>query len=87
MTGVDVIAAEVMRMAMGKCQMIKAHHPDCECQLCMAQLDEQCAAPAVAVLLDGRRAIGRICDECAVAMHLEGDYAVKRDDGRPVMSS
>lgn len=70
------------------CGMIRAHHPDCRCARCEAGQDERCPGVAVATLIDSRRAALRVCDECAVAMHLEDDgYWVRRDDGRAVLSS
>lgn len=75
-------------MSRARCGMIHPHHPDCACPWCKAHLDEPCHEPAVATLFDGRRAVLRVCDECAVAMHLKADvYRVKRDDGRPVVAS
>lgn len=77
-----------MRSDPTKCEMILAHHADCECPWCRANLDERCSAPAVAALLDRGRLALRVCDGCAVEMHLADDaYMVQRDDGRPVMSS
>lgn len=65
-----------------KCRMVVIHHPDCECQWCVRHLDEECAAPAVGTC----EGDGRVCEECAVQMHLEG-FAIVWDDGRRGVAS
>lgn len=57
--------------------MIRVHHSDCTCEWCKAGLDEECGAPTVGVTADRNR----VCEECAVQMHIE-DFAVIYDDGR-----
>ncbi len=75
-------------MKSAKCEMIHAHHPDCTCEWCKAHVDEKCGQPVVATLYDGKRPVLRVCDECAISMHLEADvYTVRRDDGLPVFSN
>lgn len=46
------------------CEMIDAHHPDCECQTCLAGEDSVCGQPAVGFLRDGAQRT-RVCAECA----------------------
>jgi hypothetical protein len=75
------------RSVTAKCEMVHIHHSDCGCQWCAAGLDEGCRGHAVAALADGRRIVTRVCDDCAIRMHLDGVYVIRRDDGRPVMSS
>jgi hypothetical protein len=81
-----MIAGFAAAMRDPKCRMIKVHHPDCECQWCTMSLDEECAEPAVASVLD-RSGGWRVCEECAVVMHLEGDFRVVWDDGRSGVAS
>jgi hypothetical protein len=56
------------------CEMVLAHHPDCECPICKAHTDEECGKPAVGVCHDDFTADGapvggvKVCTECADGM-------------------
>ena len=60
-----------------KCGTIRVHHSDCACLWCRCHLDERCDETTIGITEDRVR----VCEECAVAMHVEG-FAVIYDDGR-----
>jgi hypothetical protein len=47
-----------------RCEMIEAHHSDCECALCRANEDAYCGTPAVGYVDQGTYVL-RVCDEHA----------------------
>ena len=64
-----------------KCEMIIAHHSDCDCSWCRSHVDERCGKPAIA---SSERV--RVCEECAIERHRE-DMAVVYDDLRAGVAS
>jgi hypothetical protein len=61
-----------------QCEMVDAHHPDCECTSCRTHLDVQCLEPYVGEVpeCDGVR----VCGACAVQMERE-EFTVKYRPG------
>lgn len=62
-----------------KCEMVKAHHPDCECYLCRSGRDEECENLSIGRSKDG---VIRVCAECAKQKESEG-FAISYD--RPIL--
>ena len=60
------------------CEMVLAHHPDCECPICKARTDEECGKPAVGIRHDYFTSDGApiggfpVCAECADMTISEG---------------
>lgn len=56
-----------------QCQYINMHHPDCDCDPCVAMVDVECRRPAVGVTREGKQ---RICRDCAVEIESDPDIDI-----------
>ena len=58
-----------------RCEMIIAHHPDCECRICKAREDERCEGKARGT----HEGSVRVCVPCGLGLENEG-FVVRWDN-------
>ena len=66
--------------------MVHVYRSDPWRKICRMKLQDPCSKQAIATYMYSEYKRYRVCDDCAVSLHLKG-FSVYRDDGRDVVSS